>query len=163
MVEEERRLRVGHILNRPTENERRVVRLRFAFENGKPLGLRRTNRLVGLSQEGARLDHRQMPAPGCRGRIMPPQAHGRMALVVLRVGRRSPAPATSGRERARRCIPPPYGQSSLCFATPDSTMAAISASVNGSLCFQGFFASGITSCAFSGVAIDLSGCGQIGT
>jgi len=54
VADEERRVKVGHILTYLTDKERRVVRLRFGFENGKPLSLRRTSRLVGLSQEGVR-------------------------------------------------------------------------------------------------------------
>jgi RNA polymerase primary sigma factor len=53
-VEGERKVRVKHILTYLTEREERVVRLRFGFENGKSMSLRRASRLVGLSQEGVR-------------------------------------------------------------------------------------------------------------
>ncbi|MCX7016346.1 MAG: RNA polymerase sigma factor RpoD/SigA [Candidatus Sumerlaeota bacterium] len=54
VASQERSARVREVLNHLTEKERHVVRLRFGFDTEKPLSLRRTSRLVGLSQEGVR-------------------------------------------------------------------------------------------------------------
>ncbi len=50
----EMRLHVGKILNFLSERERQIVRFRFGFGTGRSLSLRKTSRLVGLSQEGVR-------------------------------------------------------------------------------------------------------------
>jgi len=46
--------KITHLLLFLNERERMVVRLRFGFVNGRSLSLRKTSRLVGLSQEGVR-------------------------------------------------------------------------------------------------------------
>jgi RNA polymerase primary sigma factor len=53
-AEEQMRSKVTRVLDFLGERERRVVRLRFGFDNGKTLSLRRTSKIVGLSQEGVR-------------------------------------------------------------------------------------------------------------
>jgi RNA polymerase primary sigma factor len=45
---------VGRVLSRLSEKERAIVRLRFGFETGKSLSLRKTSVRIGLSQEGVR-------------------------------------------------------------------------------------------------------------
>ncbi|MCX8036234.1 MAG: sigma-70 family RNA polymerase sigma factor [Candidatus Sumerlaeia bacterium] len=46
--------KVARVLDYLGERERRIVRLRFGFESGRTLSLRKTSKLVGLSQEGVR-------------------------------------------------------------------------------------------------------------
>jgi len=53
-VEKQRESKVADVMGYLAERERRVLRLRFGFENGRALSLRRTSKLVGLSQEGVR-------------------------------------------------------------------------------------------------------------
>jgi RNA polymerase primary sigma factor len=48
------RSKVGRVMDYLGERERRVVRLRFGFVNGRALSLRRTSKVIGLSQEGVR-------------------------------------------------------------------------------------------------------------
>lgn len=54
LVCEQRQERVGDVLEHLNPRERRVVDLRYGFENGKPLSLRHTSKMTGLSQEGVR-------------------------------------------------------------------------------------------------------------
>lgn len=53
-VHEQMRFKVRRVLDFLGERERRILRLRFGFENSKNLSLRRTSKIVGLSQEGVR-------------------------------------------------------------------------------------------------------------
>lgn len=48
------RFHVGKVLDFLSAREREVVRLRFGFTTGRSLSLRKTSRVVGLSQEGVR-------------------------------------------------------------------------------------------------------------
>ena len=52
--ETQMRSMIGRVLDYLGERERRVLQLRYGFENGKTLSLRRTSKMVGLSQEGVR-------------------------------------------------------------------------------------------------------------
>lgn len=60
--------KVARVLDFLGERERRVLRLRFGFDNGRALSLRSTSKVVGLSQEGVRrieqraLDRLRRPA-----------------------------------------------------------------------------------------------------
>jgi len=53
-VEKQMRSKVMRVLDFLGEREGRIMRLRYGFENGKTLSLRRTSKIVGLSQEGVR-------------------------------------------------------------------------------------------------------------
>jgi len=53
-METQARVKIAAMLKCLTEKERRIVKLRYGFEHGKMLSLRKTSRLVGLSQEGVR-------------------------------------------------------------------------------------------------------------
>lgn len=53
-LENERRAEVGRVLGRLGSREQTILRLRFGFETGKALSLRKTSARVGLSQEGVR-------------------------------------------------------------------------------------------------------------
>lgn len=46
--------KVEHVFEYLGEREKRVLRLRFGFDSGRQLSLRRTSKIVGLSQEGVR-------------------------------------------------------------------------------------------------------------
>jgi RNA polymerase primary sigma factor len=54
LLEDERREQVGRALDRLSEREQAVLRLRFGFQTGKELSLRKTSARIGLSQEGVR-------------------------------------------------------------------------------------------------------------
>jgi len=54
LATEQRQERVHDILRHLSDRERRIVSLRFGFEDGQALSLRHTSRLLGLSQEGVR-------------------------------------------------------------------------------------------------------------
>ena len=53
-MENQARIKIAALLKFLSEKERRIMRLRYGFEHGKMLSLRKTSRLVGLSQEGVR-------------------------------------------------------------------------------------------------------------
>jgi len=53
-MENQSRIKIAALLKLLSEKEQRIMRLRFGFEHGKNLSLRKTSRLVGLSQEGVR-------------------------------------------------------------------------------------------------------------
>lgn len=53
-MENQTRVKLAGLLKILSEKERRIMRLRYGFEHGKNLSLRKTSRLVGLSQEGVR-------------------------------------------------------------------------------------------------------------
>lgn len=53
-MDNQSRIKIAALLRHLSEKERRIMRLRFGFEHGKNLSLRKTSRLVGLSQEGVR-------------------------------------------------------------------------------------------------------------
>ena len=53
-MDNQSRIKIAALLKNLSEKERRIMRLRFGFEHGKNLSLRKTSRLVGLSQEGVR-------------------------------------------------------------------------------------------------------------
>ncbi len=53
-AEKQIRGKVARVLDYLGERERRIVRLRFGFESGHTMSLRKTSKLVGLSQEGVR-------------------------------------------------------------------------------------------------------------
>ncbi|NUP89419.1 MAG: sigma-70 family RNA polymerase sigma factor [Candidatus Sumerlaeia bacterium] len=58
LMEEERTRQVTQALDRLSDKERAILRLRYGFETGKSLSLRRTSTRIGLSQEGVRrLEH----------------------------------------------------------------------------------------------------------
>jgi len=67
-AEKQMRSKVARVLDFLGERERRILRLRYGFESGKTLSLRRTSKVVGLSQEGVRrielraLDRLRRPA-----------------------------------------------------------------------------------------------------
>jgi RNA polymerase primary sigma factor len=48
------RIKIAGLLKMLSEKEQRIMRIRFGFEHGKNMSLRKTSRLVGLSQEGVR-------------------------------------------------------------------------------------------------------------
>jgi RNA polymerase primary sigma factor len=50
----ERRERIEQVLGRLSLKERAILRLRFGFETGKSMSLRKTCARIGLSQEGVR-------------------------------------------------------------------------------------------------------------
>lgn len=52
--EHERTNRVAQVLDRLSDREQRILRLRFGFDDDESLSLRRTSTHVGLSQEGVR-------------------------------------------------------------------------------------------------------------
>jgi len=54
VLENQMQSKVARVMDYLGEREKRVLRLRFGFENGKALSLRRTSKIVGLSQEGVR-------------------------------------------------------------------------------------------------------------
>jgi RNA polymerase sigma factor (sigma-70 family) len=54
LLEDERREQVDRALERLSEKEQAVLRLRFGFQTGKELSLRKTSARIGLSQEGVR-------------------------------------------------------------------------------------------------------------
>jgi RNA polymerase primary sigma factor len=55
LEKQEIRFHVGKVMDYLSEREREVLRLRFGFKSGgRNLSLRKTSRLVGLSQEGVR-------------------------------------------------------------------------------------------------------------
>ncbi len=53
-MEHQARIKIAVLLKFLSEKERRIMKLRYGFEHGKNLSLRKTSRLVGLSQEGVR-------------------------------------------------------------------------------------------------------------
>lgn len=53
-MESQARIKIGALLKLLSEKEQRIMRLRYGFEHGKNLSLRKISRLVGLSQEGVR-------------------------------------------------------------------------------------------------------------
>ncbi|HOE63910.1 MAG TPA: RNA polymerase sigma factor RpoD/SigA [Candidatus Sumerlaeota bacterium] len=53
-MENQTRVKIAALFKHLNEKERRIMNLRFGFEHGKTLSLRKTSRLVGLSQEGVR-------------------------------------------------------------------------------------------------------------
>ena len=53
-MESQARIKIASLLKMLSEKEQRIMRLRYGFEHGKNLSLRKTSRLVGLSQEGVR-------------------------------------------------------------------------------------------------------------
>jgi RNA polymerase primary sigma factor len=53
-LENQMQSKVARVMDYLGEREKRVLQLRFGFENGKALSLRRTSKIVGLSQEGVR-------------------------------------------------------------------------------------------------------------
>jgi RNA polymerase primary sigma factor len=53
-LEQEKRQRVGAVLNTLTPREQQVLRLRFGFLDGNTMSLRSTSKCVGMSQEGVR-------------------------------------------------------------------------------------------------------------
>jgi len=53
-MENQIRIKIAALLKMLSEKEQRIMRLRYGFEHGKNLSLRKTSRLVGLSQEGVR-------------------------------------------------------------------------------------------------------------
>lgn len=53
-VRNQMKAKVARLLQYLNERERRVLQLRFGFENGRALSLRRASKIVGLSQEGVR-------------------------------------------------------------------------------------------------------------
>ena len=53
-MENQAQFKVGALLKLLSEKEQRIMRLRYGFEHGKNLSLRKISRLVGLSQEGVR-------------------------------------------------------------------------------------------------------------
>lgn len=69
----EMRTHVGGALTLLSQRERQVVKLRFGFHTGRSLSLRKTSRLVGLSQEGVRRVERRaitkLQRPAIRTRV----------------------------------------------------------------------------------------------
>jgi RNA polymerase nonessential primary-like sigma factor len=53
-MESQARIKIGALLRILSEKEQRIMRLRYGFEHGRNLSLRKISRLVGLSQEGVR-------------------------------------------------------------------------------------------------------------
>ncbi|MBN1903056.1 RNA polymerase sigma factor RpoD/SigA [Candidatus Sumerlaeota bacterium] len=53
-MENQARIKVAALLKLLSEKEQRIMRLRYGFEHGRNLSLRKISRLVGLSQEGVR-------------------------------------------------------------------------------------------------------------
>jgi RNA polymerase primary sigma factor len=53
-AEKQMRSKVARVLDFLGQREKHVLQLRFGFESGKTLSLRRTSKIVGLSQEGVR-------------------------------------------------------------------------------------------------------------
>jgi RNA polymerase primary sigma factor len=53
-AESQMRKKVERVMEYLGEREKRVLALRFGFESGRTLSLRRTSKIVGLSQEGVR-------------------------------------------------------------------------------------------------------------
>ncbi|HPB32054.1 MAG TPA: sigma-70 family RNA polymerase sigma factor, partial [Candidatus Sumerlaeota bacterium] len=53
-VKNQMKAKVAALMEILNEREKRIMRLRFGFEHGKSLSLRKTSALVGLSQEGVR-------------------------------------------------------------------------------------------------------------
>jgi RNA polymerase primary sigma factor len=53
-AENQMRTKVSRVFDYLGDRERHVLRLRFGFESGRKLSLRRTSKVVGLSQEGVR-------------------------------------------------------------------------------------------------------------
>jgi RNA polymerase nonessential primary-like sigma factor len=67
------RFKISEVLRFLNEKERKIVRLRYGFTSGKALSLRKTSRLVGMSQEGVRRIERKALAklqrPSIRARV----------------------------------------------------------------------------------------------
>jgi RNA polymerase primary sigma factor len=53
-MENQAKLKVSKMLDTLSEREKTIIKLRYGFENGKNLSLRKTSKFVGLSQEGVR-------------------------------------------------------------------------------------------------------------
>jgi len=53
-TESQMRTKVERVMEYLGEREKRILSLRFGFESGRTLSLRRTSKIVGLSQEGVR-------------------------------------------------------------------------------------------------------------
>ena len=53
-MEKQAKVKITTLLKILNEKEQKIMRLRFGFEHGQNLSLRKTSRLVGLSQEGVR-------------------------------------------------------------------------------------------------------------
>jgi RNA polymerase primary sigma factor len=53
-AESQMRKKVERVMDYLGEREKRVLALRFGFESGRTLSLRRTSKIVGLSHEGVR-------------------------------------------------------------------------------------------------------------
>jgi RNA polymerase primary sigma factor len=70
-AENQMRSKVARVFEYLSEREQKVLRLRFGFDNGRMLSLRRTSKIVGLSQEGVRrieqraLDRLRRPSVRC--------------------------------------------------------------------------------------------------
>jgi len=72
-MESQARIKIASLLKMLSEKEQRIMRLRYGFEHGKNLSLRKTSRLVGLSQEGVRRIERKalekMRRPSLREKV----------------------------------------------------------------------------------------------
>jgi len=74
-MENQARIKVAALLKMLSEKEQRIMRLRYGFEHGKNLSLRKISRLVGLSQEGVRRIERKalekLRRPGLSAKLAP--------------------------------------------------------------------------------------------
>lgn len=72
-MERQVRFKISEVLRFLSEKERKIMRLRYGFTSGKALSLRKTSRLVGMSQEGVRRIERKALAklqrPSIRARV----------------------------------------------------------------------------------------------
>ena len=76
-MENQARIKIVALLKLLSEKEQRIMRLRFGFEHGKNLSLRKTSRLVGLSQEGVRRIERKALA-----KLRRPTLRAKLAALV---------------------------------------------------------------------------------
>jgi RNA polymerase primary sigma factor len=72
-MQRQARFKISEVLRFLSEKERKIMRLRYGFTSGKALSLRKTSRLVGMSQEGVRRIERKALAklqrPSIRARV----------------------------------------------------------------------------------------------